>query len=68
MELEDILNLNMEDFGFEVLNDDFEREDLSDKLQEKYEIIIVECKDEMTMQEAYEELTKEGYKCRLSTL
>ena len=68
-ELDDILNIDMSDFGFDLdVAGEIERDDLSDKLQEKYEIIIIKCKDEMSMQEAYEKLTEEGYECRLSTL
>lgn len=52
-----------------ILNDgEIEREDLSEKLCEKYEIIIIKCKDELSMQEAYEKLVEEGYECKLSTL
>lgn len=68
-ELDSILNIDMSDFGFDLdVAGEIERDDLSDKLQEKYEIIIIKCKDEMSMQEAYEKLTEEGYECRLSTL
>ena len=68
-ELDNILNIDMSDLGFDLdIDKEIERDDLSDKLQEKYEIIIIKCKDEMSMQEAYEKLTEEGYECRLSTL
>ena len=57
-----------EELGY-ILNDgEIEREDLSEKLCEKYEIIIIKCKDELSMQEAYEKLVEEGYECKLSTL
>lgn len=65
-ELADILGINMEELGFEI-DKETERIDLSDSLTEKFEIIIIKCKDEMSMQEAYEKLTEEGYECRLST-
>lgn len=69
-ELKDILDINMEDFGFDLNldNKDIERIDLSDKIVEKYEVIIISCKDEENMRETYEKLTKEGYECRISTL
>ena len=69
-ELKDILNINMEDFGFVDINDidtDFDRTDLSDKDFEKYEIII-KCTDENDLQEKYEKLIEEGYECQISTL
>lgn len=66
-ELNDIVNYNMNDYGFD---DVIEKEikDLSDVIIDKYEVIIVECKDEMDMQTTYEWLVEEGYTCRLSTL
>ena len=68
-EIADILNIDMQDFGFILEQDDeIMREDISDKVIEKYEIIIIKCPDEMTMQQAYEKLTSEGYECKLSTL
>lgn len=66
-ELENI-DLNMEDFGFYNDNGEYERVDLSDNNFEKYEVIIIKCINEMTMQETYEKLTSEGYECQISTL
>ena len=70
-ELEDILNIDMSDFGFELdLEDEeniIERTDLSDKIFEKYEIIIT-CENELDLQKKYEKLENEGYECRISTL
>lgn len=68
-ELENIIDINMEDFGFDLDFDDkeIERKDLSDKDFEKYEI-IVKCTDEIDLQEKYEKLVSEGYECQISTL
>lgn len=68
-ELDDILNIDMSDFGFDLdlENEDIERKDLSDKEFEKYEIIIT-CENELDLQKKYEKLEEEGYKCRISTL
>lgn len=70
-ELEDILNIDMSDFGFDLgLEDEeniIERTDLSDKIFEKYEIIIT-CENELDLQKKYEKLENEGYECRISTL
>jgi ParB-like chromosome segregation protein Spo0J len=68
-ELED-LDLDMEDFGFDIdseIEKEFERKDLSDKDFEKYEVIIT-FKNENEVQEIYEKLTEEGYECRISIL
>ena len=68
---EELLELDMSDFELDWgvgEDEDIERVDLSEQVLDKYEIIIIKCKDEMTMQEAYEVLTAEGYECKLSTL
>ena len=76
LELESLkeLDFNLELTGFEekelnsILEEEKEREDLSDNYFEKYEVIIIKCIDEMSMQETYEKLVSEGYECKLSTL
>ena len=75
-ELENLkeLDFDLELTGFEekelnsILEEEKEREDLSDNYFEKYEVIIIKCIDEMSMQETYEKLVSEGYECKLSTL
>ena len=68
-ELDDILNIDMSDFGFNLNleENEIERTDLSDKIFEKYEIIIT-CENELDLQKKYEKLENEGYECRISTL
>lgn len=70
-ELDDILDIDMSDFGFDKIDindfDEIERKDLSDKDFEKYEIII-KCDNEKDLQQKYEKLTNEGYECQISTL
>lgn len=68
-ELDDILNIDMSDFGFDIDIEDEEiiRKDLSNKEFEKYEIIII-CDNELDLQKKYEKLEGEGYECRISTL
>ena len=63
-ELGEILDLNMADFGFD--NEEPEIKDLSDSMVDKYEIII-SCKSEIELEEAFGELTAEGYECKIST-
>lgn len=65
----EMLDFDMTDFGF--LEDDEEpneepqkdREDLSEKIGETYEVII-ECENELQQEELYYRLTEEGLKCR----
>lgn len=68
-ELEEI-SLDMSEFGFELEDiDEFEPNytDISDKVIEKYEI-IVELENEIELENLYNKLNEEGYKCRISTL
>jgi ParB/RepB/Spo0J family partition protein len=66
--LENITDIDMSLFGFNE-NDDQEKKDRKDHLlpTDVYEC-IVECSDETNLQEVFEQLTKEGYICRISTL
>lgn len=69
-ELDGIFDIDMSDFGFDLSEDDDtppEREDLSGKVGETYEVII-ECDNEMEQAEIYEKLRGEGYTCRVLTL
>ena len=70
-ELDEIFDIDMSDFGFDLSEDDptapTERKDLSDKVGETYEVII-ECDSEEQQAEIYEKLRKEGLSCRVVTL
>lgn len=71
-ELENIIDIDMSEFGFDFNLDDeeqthAEREDLSDEVKEEFQIII-ECKDESQQEELYQKLTEEGLICRVLTL
>lgn len=69
-ELDGIFDIDMSDFGFDLSEEEdaqTEREDLSDKVGETYEVII-ECSDEMQQEELYSRLTQEGLSCRVLTL
>lgn len=66
------LDLDMDMFGFgfeddEEIKEPKERDDLSDKVAETYEVII-ECADELQQEEIYTRLSSEGMKCRVLTL
>lgn len=71
-ELDDIMNIDMLDFGFDLALDDedtepVERKDLSDQVGETFEVII-ECENELQQEELFYRLTEEGLKCRVLTL
>lgn len=73
-------NLLTEDFDLSELNEfgveipqiempkeETEIKDLSDKIQNKFEISI-ECENEIEQEEIFNKLTEQGYKCRILTL
>ena len=67
-ELDGIFDIDMSDFGFDLSEEEQpEREDLSDKVGETYEV-IVECVNEIEQEQIYNKLIGDGYSCRLSTL
>lgn len=57
------------DFGFDdtVFDNTVERKDLSDTLDNEYKLII-DCENEMQLQQIYEEMIERGFECTLSTL
>lgn len=70
-ELELLQEMDMAAFGF-TLDDEQtdaqkEREDLSEKVNAIYEV-IVECADEMEQEEVFTRLSGEGLQCRVLTL
>ncbi len=69
-ELDDIFNIDMSDFGFDLSAEEDtppEREDLSGKVGETYEV-IVECVNEIEQEQIYNKLIGDGYSCRVLTL
>ena len=69
-ELDGIFDIDMSDFGFDLTEEQetqTEREDLSDKVGETYEVII-ECANEIEQAQVYEKIREEGYTCRVLTL
>lgn len=69
-ELDDIFDIDMSDFGFDMTEEQetqTEREDLSGKVGETYEV-IVECVNEIEQEQIYNKLIGDGYSCRVLTL
>lgn len=69
-ELDGIFDIDMSDFGFDLSADEdtpTERDDLSDKVGETYEVII-ECVNEIEQEQIYNKLIGDGYSCRVLTL
>lgn len=69
-ELDGIFDIDMSDFGFSLEEEEDtppEREDLSEKVGETYEV-IVECVNEIEQEQIYNKLIGDGYSCRVLTL
>lgn len=69
-EIDGIFDIDMSDFGFNLEEEEdtpTEREDLSDKVGETYEVII-ECVNEIEQEQIYNKLIGDGYSCRVLTL
>ena len=63
------LDMDMSAFGFtfDDDNEEKERKDLSENVNEMYQVII-DCEDEEQQAEIFERLKEEGYKCHVLTL
>ncbi|MBX9011700.1 ParB N-terminal domain-containing protein [Ligilactobacillus murinus] len=68
IELDDIVDLDMSDFGFDDIEEDTNKdlEDLSDKDLTVYQLIL-DFENEEELQSAYGALAEEGYQCKIST-
>ncbi|MGC8050026.1 hypothetical protein, partial [Salmonella enterica] len=65
-ELGDIIDIDMSDFGFNILED--EKEEIQDTDFEEIDgqsIIIVEAESEQKLEELYDEFVDRGIKCRV---
>ena len=71
MELEDITDINMSDFGFDLNIEDIPDEFIENTKEIDYQekiSVVIECEDEQYAETTFNKLTEEGYKCRISTL
>ena len=67
MALSDIETIDMGLYGFEEIEEEKPKKDISQNVKTEFQI-IVECADEMQQEAIYTKLTGEGYKCRVLTL
>lgn len=69
-ELESILNIDMEDYGFDLDNVeediDVTDKDLSETFSEKFELKVT-CDNENQLEELYNELTERKFECSILT-
>ncbi|WP_434756259.1 ParB N-terminal domain-containing protein [Streptococcus dysgalactiae subsp. equisimilis] len=69
-ELNDILDLDMSAFGFDLETDDENKEDLDTDFEEIEDdsVLIVEAENEDELEKLYDEFIERGLKCRVSIL
>lgn len=67
MELEDITNINMSDFDFNLYNNDGDENIVEAKYNEKISVVI-DCENEEEAERIFDKLSEEGYTCHISTL
>lgn len=69
-ELESIINIDMDDFGFEKIEIEMQEKskDLTEASYDEKISVIIDCKDENEAERIFNELTNEGYECHISTL
>ena len=70
-ELDNIIDIDMADFGFEFAEDIDEEEiqiDTSEKEIEDKSVLIVEAESEERLEELYDEFIERGLTCRVSIL
>lgn len=70
IELGEIIDINMNDFGFENIEVEMQEKskDLAEASYDEKISVIIDCKDENDAERIFNELTSEGYECRISTL
>lgn len=71
MELEDITDINMVDFGFDLKLDELENELIDNTKEIDYKekmSVVIDCETEEEAEIVFNKLSEEGYTCRISTL
>lgn len=67
-ELNDIFDIDMEQFGFGLENDDNETAERKEVDFVETVSVVIDCENEEEAEEIFEKLQNEGYECRISTL
>ncbi len=70
IELDEIIDIDMNDFGFEDIENEMQEKskDLAEASYDEKISVIIDCKDENDAERIFNELTSEGYECHISTL
>lgn len=70
LELDDIIDIDMSKFGFDV-STDFDLNDNDNRKEATYSeniSVVISCENENEAERIFNELTSEGYECRILTL
>lgn len=67
-ELDDILDIDMERFGFGLEDEDNETGERKEVDFAETISVVIDCENEEEAEEIFEKLQNEGYKCHISTL
>lgn len=68
LELDDIVDIDMEQFGFDLNIDNEEEIERTEVAYKESISVVIDCKNEDEAQSVFDALTEEGYSCRISTL
>ena len=71
LELDDIVDIDMEQFGFDLgidLESDNENKERTDINYKESISVVIDCKDDEEAETIFNKLTEEGYICHISTL
>lgn len=67
LELDNIANIDMEQFGFDIVEKEFD--DIPEEINYVEKVsVVIDCKDDNEAEEIFNKLTNEGYECHISTL
>lgn len=68
IELGDILDIDMTQYGFDLENDEEKTDELKEVNYNEKISVVIDCLNEAEAEEIYNKLIEEGYECRISTL
>ena len=68
LELDDIVDIDMTQYGFTIEDDDIKTDDLKEVNYNEKISVVIDCENEAEAETIYNKLSEEGYECRISTL
>lgn len=68
LELDDIVDIDMAQYGFTIEDDDIKIDELKEVNYNEKISVVIDCENEAEAEAIYNKLSEEGYECRISTL